>query len=256
MAYAIDLSGKVALVTGASRGIGLACAEILAASGARVVLNAAPSAADPEALTRLAADMTARHGVSCLALAADAADARAVAALYQELFRQTRRLDILVANAGVMENAMLGMISGDSMRRTLGVNVEGVLNHLQMATRLLRRNAEGGSVVATSSIVGVRGNAGQALYAASKAAVIGAVLSAARELAADGIRVNAVAPGFIDTAMTASLAPEVKARLLGQVGMKRIGTPEDVARAVLFLVSDLAAYVTGQVLGVDGGMTL
>lgn len=254
MAYAIDLAGKVALVTGASRGIGLACAELLAASGAQVVLNAGPATA--EALARLAADMTARHGVPCLALVADAADPKAVAALYQELFRQTRRLDILVANAGVMENAVLGMIGADAMRRTLGVNVEGVLNHMQMAARLLRRNAEGCSIVATSSIVGARGNAGQTLYAASKAAVIGAVLAAARELAPDGIRVNAIAPGFIDTAMTAALAPDIRERLAAKIGMKRTGTPEDVARTVLFLVSDLAAYVTGQVLGVDGGMTL
>ena len=254
MASTIDLAGKVALVSGASRGIGRACAELLAAHGARVMLN---SVRDPDELANIAADLQKRTGCECWAFTADTADADAVGSLYKDLMRRAGRLDILVANAGVMEDGRIGMIAKAQIEHTLGVNVAGLLNHIQMAARLMSRNQTGGgSIIAMSSIIGRMGNAGQMLYGASKAAIIGAVQSAAKELAAQQIRVNAIAPGFIDTAMTQILSAAIREERLKSIGMGRIGTPIDVARAVLFLASDLSAYVTGQVLGVDGGMII
>ncbi|MDD5585784.1 MAG: glucose 1-dehydrogenase [Alphaproteobacteria bacterium] len=252
MASLVDLSGKVALVTGASRGIGRATAEILATHGANVVLNAV---SNPQGLMDAASDLQSRYGVTCWALPADAAKPEAVTQLYKDALKKAGRLDILVANAGVLEDALIGMIAEEQIEHTLSVNVAGMLRHIQMAARLMRRG-KGGSVIAMSSIIGRFGNTGQMLYGASKAAVIGMVLSAAKELAPDNIRVNAVAPGFIETDMTAQLPAAKRDQLMANVGMKRAGLPEDVAKAVLFLASDLSAYVTGQVLGVDGGMII
>jgi len=252
MASLIDLSGKVALVTGASRGIGRACAEILAAHGAKVALNAV---SDPAALAKQAEELQRRHSQTCWALPADAADASAVTQLYKDLLQKAGRLDILIANAGIMEDALIGMIMPEQIQRTLAVNIGGVLNHIQMAARLMKRNAkDGGSIVAMSSIIGRVGNTGQMLYGASKAAIIGAVLSAAKELASDNIRVNAIAPGFIDTDMTAKLPKDIREKRIANIGMGRIGTPEEVARTALYLASSLSGYVTGQIVGVDGGM--
>jgi 3-oxoacyl-[acyl-carrier protein] reductase len=250
----IDLNGKVALVTGGGRGIGLATAELLAAHGARVMINGVGDAA---ALVKTAADIEKRSGRTCWAVTADAADAEAVSRLYKDLLQRAGRLDVLVANAGVLEDARIGMISEAQIDHTLGVNVKGLLHHIQLATRLMAHNdASGGSVIAMSSIIGRAGNAGQMLYGASKAAILGAVQSAAKELAPQQIRVNAIAPGFIDTAMTQTLPAAIRTARLASIGMGRIGTPHDVARAALFLASDLSAYITGQVIGVDGGMVI
>jgi 3-oxoacyl-[acyl-carrier protein] reductase len=251
------LAGRVALVTGATRGIGRATAEILAAHGARVAVN---GRSDPAAVEAFAADLAARHGTETLAVPADMADPKAVGAMVRAVGARFGRLDVLVANAGILGDGRLGMLGADTVDRVLAVNVAGPLHAIQTAARLMRRNAPGpggrGAIVALGSIVGTRGNVGQALYAASKAAMVGLVLSAAKELGPDGIRVNAVAPGFVETAMTAHLDTAVRDRLLGGVALGRPGTPEDVARAVLFLVCDLSGYVSGQVLGVDGGMAL
>lgn len=252
MVSLIDLSGKVALVTGARRGIGRACAELLAAHGASVVLN---DAHEPDLLRNLAKDLESQYQRPFWALPADAADDKAVHQLYQDVFKAAGRLDILVANAGIMDDALIGMITPQQINTTLAVNLSGVLHHIQMAARLMKRNS-GGTMIATASIVGRVGNKGQLVYGASKAGVIGAVLSAAKELAASNIRVNAIAPGFIDTAMTQALPPSVHASMLASVGMQRIGKPEDVAKVVLFLASPLAGYVTGQIIGVDGGMVI
>jgi 3-oxoacyl-[acyl-carrier protein] reductase len=246
------LSGRVALVTGASRGIGLAVAQTLAAHGAAVVLN---GHGDGEALEAQAQALAARHAVPCLAAPADVADPAALAAVFKTLHRRFGRLDILVNNAGILGDGMLGMLGAATVDRVLAVNVAGPLHATQLAARLMRRHG-GGAIVNLGSIVGTRGNAGQALYAASKAALVGLTASAAKELGPLGIRVNAVAPGFIATAMTASLDAGVVARHRAAIALGRDGTPDDVARAVLFLVSDLAAYITGQVLGVDGGMVM
>jgi 3-oxoacyl-[acyl-carrier protein] reductase len=251
MAYPINLSGKVALVTGASRGIGRAVAERLAEAGAAVALN---STTDDSAL---AAEIGAMYGVPCWSLPGDVAEAAAVTDLYKQLLQKAGRLDILVANAGILDDARIGMISAASIQKTLAVNVAGVLHHLQMAARLMKRNGpEGGSMIAMSSIIATKGNVGQTLYGASKAALVGMVLSAAKELAPDQIRVNALAPGYIETAMTADLPDSAKAAHLAAIGMGRAGLPADVADAALFLASPLSRYVTGQVIGVDGGMVI
>jgi 3-oxoacyl-[acyl-carrier protein] reductase len=229
----------VALVTGSTRGIGLAAARRLAQDGFTVVVNGTD-----EAVARARADELGGD-----ALAFDVADPAAVDAALRELFQRHKRLDALVNNAGVLEDALLGMIQP---QRTFAVNAMGVLNTMQAAARLLARGG-GGSIVNVASIIGVTGNAGQV---ASKAAVIGMTRSAAKELAPKGVRVNAVAPGFIDTDMTRALPPETFDERVASVGLGRAGTPEEVAEAIAWLSSDRARYVTGQVLGVDGGMVI
>ncbi len=247
----LDLEGRVAVVTGASRGIGLATARRLSEHGAHVVLTARSSA---ESLRALADELSHGRG-RVLALTADVREASEVAGLYQSVFKELRRLDILVNNAGILGDGLIGMIPEATMQDTLATNVLGAMHHLQAATRLMRRGG-GGAIVNVSSIVGVRGNAGQTVYASSKAALLGITKSAAKELGPFSIRVNAVCPGYIDTEMIRHLSPEIHRERLASIAMGRIGTPDDVARAVLFLVSDLSTYVTGQVLGVDGGMIL
>lgn len=247
------LEGRVALVTGASRGIGLATAELLAQQGAHVVLNASPSSA--ERLADLARTFTDRFGVTALALPADAADPAAIRLLYKSIFQSFKRLDVLVNNAGIMQDAVLGMISEDLLHRSLAINVAGPLLHLQEAARLMARHRSG-SIINLSSILGRTGHANQTVYCSTKAALIGLTLAAAKELGPKGIRVNAVAPGFIDTDMTRALPEERRAQTIAQIGLGRAGAPADVAQTILFLASDLAGYITGQVLGVDGGMVI
>ncbi|MGC2855616.1 SDR family NAD(P)-dependent oxidoreductase [Novispirillum sp. DQ9] len=246
------LHGRVAVVTGASRGIGRAVAERLAGAGADVVLTALR---DPAALEVLAADIAARHGVRCLGVAGDVADAAAVSALFSTVHKTFKRLDILVNNAGIMDDAPLGMIAADSLDRTLAVNLAGPLLCLQTAARLMRRGG-GGAVVNLGSLIGLRGAPGQAAYAAAKAGIVGLTLAAAKELGPAGIRVNAVAPGFIDTDMTARFDEAARAGRIAATPLGRLGTAEDVAAAVLFLASPEASFITGQVLGVDGGMVV
>jgi 3-oxoacyl-[acyl-carrier protein] reductase len=251
MASLTDLSGRVALVTGASRGIGLAIADLLASQGASVVLSARSD------VPKEAEGIAVHHGTRTWSMPADVRDAASVQALYRRVFAEAGRLDILVANAGVLEDALIGMISEEQLANSLATNVAGVLRHVQLAARLMRRNgAEGGSIISMSSIIGVQGNEGQMLYGATKAALLGMVRSASKELAPQGIRVNAIAPGFIDTDMTRALPDRARTRLLAGIRMKRAGTAEDVARVALFLASDLSRYVTGQVVGVDGGLVL
>jgi 3-oxoacyl-[acyl-carrier protein] reductase len=244
------LSGKVAVVTGSTRGIGWAVADTLAAQGASVVVNGVSS---PDKVQQVAEELERRHGVPCLGLVADAADARQVAAVYQAIFKRFKRLDVLVSAAGIMRGALIGMIADELVQQTLAINLAGSIHHLQAAAKLMARNKRG-AIVNLTSILGVEGTEGQSVYAASKAGVVGLTLAAAKELAPQGIRVNAVAPGFIATDLTAALSEEKRAEFAARIRMGRVGQPEDVARAVLFLASDLASYITGQVLGVDGSM--
>lgn len=244
----IDLSGRVALVTGASRGIGLAIAQRLAAAGASVVVNA--RTIDDGILEAFGKDEAQRISV----LPGDVGAPETAGQMTRAIFTHHKRLDILVNNAGIMRPAPIGMISDDEIDRTLAINLAGAIRLIQSAARLMART--GGSIVNLSSIVGLKGATGQLAYAASKAGIVGATLAAAKELAPKGIRVNAVAPGFIETGLTAALSAEVRHEALGSIGLARAGTVEDVADAVLFLASDLSRYVTGQVLGVDGGMVL
>jgi 3-oxoacyl-[acyl-carrier protein] reductase len=248
----IDLSNRVALVTGSSRGIGLATAERLFAAGANVVLN---NIAESEELAAAGAKLAAQRADGVAISVGDVGDPEAAKQIVRTAFNRWKRLDILVNNAGILRDNLIGMIPDEDIHSVLATNLVGVIATIQHAARLIARN-KNGSIVNISSIIGVRGNRGELVYGASKAGVIGATLSAAKELAPLGVRVNAIAPGFIDTAMTAHLRPEVRAERIASIAMGRIGKPEDVANTVLFLASEYASYVTGQVIGVDGGMLI
>ena len=247
----LRLEGRLAYVTGASQGIGWAVARSLAGQGAHVVLGGR----DASLLEARSKELKAAHGQPADFLVADVANAAEIRAAFAALFRRHRRLDILVNNAGVLGDARLGMISDETIEHTFAVNAHAAILHLQSAVRLMQRSGAG-SIINISSIIGLQGNAGQCVYAASKAALVGLTLAAAKELAPLKIRVNAVAPGYIATRMVEHLEPKVHAERLASIKMGRVGQPEDVANAVLFFASGLSAYVTGQVLGVDGGMVV
>lgn len=238
-----DLHGRVALVTGGTRGIGLATVRALAEAGATVVLTGRDEA--------VAKEVAAASG-AVAGLALDVTDAKAVSTLVRGVAKEHGGLDIVVANAGIMEDAVIGMIREELVDTTLSTNVAGTLHTVQAAARAMQRRRSG-AIVVLASIVGEYGSAGQTVYAASKAAVANIARSAAKELGRSGIRVNAVAPGVIRTDLTARVeeGPVVEKTPLG-----RLGTPEDVAHAIRFLVSDEAAFITGQVLGIDGGLVL
>lgn len=246
------LQDKVCFITGSTRGIGWATARESARHGATVILNHRGSAA---LLGERCGELEAEFHVTAIGLAADINDAPAVKNCYAEIFSRFKRIDVLVNNAGVLQDALLGMISHEMMRAVIDTNLVGSLVHLQEASRLMARNRRG-SIINISSIIGRFGNEGQTVYAASKAAVIGMTMAAAKELAPKNIRVNAVAPGFVDTAMTRQLPPEKFQQRMAGIRMGRIGTAEEVARVIVFLASDMSSYVTGQVIGVDGGMII
>lgn len=245
------LSGKVAFVTGASRGIGRAVALRLAADGAKVALNFASNSAKAEAVK---AEIEAAGGTAML-MQGDVAKFEVVAELIKKVVNEWGRLDILINNAGITRDNLLIKMSEDDFDRVISTNLKGVFNCTKAVTKLMMKQ-RGGRIVNMSSVVGLKGNISQANYAAAKAGIIGFTKSAARELASRGVTVNAVAPGFINTDMTAALSEKVKEVLLQEIPAGRMGTPEDVANAVAFLVSDEAAYITGQVLSVDGGMVM
>jgi 3-oxoacyl-[acyl-carrier protein] reductase len=239
---------RVAFISGSTRGIGWACARSFAAAGYAVVVN---GMSDSSVIEARALELTAEFGVPAFGVLADAGDEAQVAACYQTIFKRLRRLDVLVNNAGILADGRIGMVPGELVRRVLAVNSAGSFYHLQAAARLMGRRGSG-AIVNLTSIMGVRGAAGASAYAASKAAIIGLTLSAAKELGPQGIRVNAVAPGMIETDMLSGLKPEVIQDRVRAIPLGRLGTAEEVARAVLFVAE--ASYITGQVLGVDGGM--
>jgi 3-oxoacyl-[acyl-carrier protein] reductase len=245
------MNNRVAFVTGASRGIGAACARALAGDGYQLVLHARSLAA----LEALLVTLPAACAESSLLLTYDLTEHEAIGRAFQDIFKRFRRLDALVNNAGIMEPAKLGMISQAALTRALDVNLAAAIQHMQGAAKLMGRSG-GGAVINMSSIVGRYGFEGQVPYAASKAGLIGATLAAAKELAPQRVRVNAVAPGYIDTEMNRQHSDEVHQQNLARVRMGRMGQPEEVAHLVRFLASTQAAYITGQVIGVDGGMSL
>jgi 3-oxoacyl-[acyl-carrier protein] reductase len=245
------LDGKVAWITGASRGIGRGIALAFACLGAKTVLVAR----EPAHLEETLAAIRAAHGVEPIVADYDICDPAQVGAAFSKYYRELRQLDVLVNNAGVMADALLGMITPAQVQQTFAVNVFATISHMQYAARLMTRSGRG-SIINIASIIGRCGNAGQVVYGASKAAVIGMTQSAAKELAPQKIRVNAIAPGFIETDMVRQLTAEKFDERLKSIAMGRIGSPQDVAQAVLFLASDSSEYVTGQILGVDGGMVV
>lgn len=244
------LEGRVALVTGASRGIGAAVAQRLAAEGASVVINFA-GRAEAAASVVLAIE---QGGGSAIAVQADVSDSAACAALVEAVVARFGRIDILVNNAGITRDGLLVRMSDDDWRSVIDTNLSGAF-YLARSVGKLMMKQRFGSIVNMASVVGMMGNAGQVNYAAAKAGLIGMTKSIARELAGRGVRVNAVAPGFIATDMTDALPDAAREAAVSSIAMGRLGTPEDIAAAVAFLVSDDAAYITGQVIAVDGGMT-
>jgi 3-oxoacyl-[acyl-carrier protein] reductase len=252
MASRLTLDGRVAYVTGSTRGIGNAIATTFAAAGATVVINGRSS---EDAVDAVSAEIRDRFGVASLGIFADQRDPAAIKLAFRRIFETYGRLDILVNNAGIVDDALIGMISDRSIDDTFATNAVALIHNMQSAARLMRRNG-GGSIINLSSIMGIHGNPGEVVYSATKAAVIGMTKSAAKELAPDGIRVNAIAPGFIDTDLTRALSPAHFEERLASVGFGRIGEPQDVANVALFLASDLSSYVTGQVIGVDGAMVV
>ena len=246
------LEGKVVFITGSTRGMGWATARLFARHGATVVLN---GHRDRELLETRVKALNDAHEGRASGEFFDVADPQAVTRCYQAIFKRHGRLDVLINNAGMIDDAMLGMIPQSAIDRTFAVNTLGVLYNLQAAARLMSRHQRG-SIVNVSSIMARRGCEGQTVYAASKAALLGMTLSAAKELAPKGIRVNAVAPGYINTDLIKDLPPAIHQERLASLKMGRIGEPEEVANVHLFLASDMASYVTGQVIGVDGGMLI
>jgi 3-oxoacyl-[acyl-carrier protein] reductase len=244
------LQGKVALVTGAARGIGRSIAELLADEGADVAvcdLNA-------EWLAETVAAIQGK-GRRAAAFAADVSQAAPVEAVVEGTVKALGRLDLLVNNAGITKDALAVRMSEQDWDAVINVNLKGTFLFSKAAARVLMRQ-KSGSIVNIASIIGLIGNAGQCNYAASKAGVIALTKSFARELAGRNVRVNAVAPGFIVSKMTDALSQEVRDQMLAAIPMKRFGEAVDVARAVAFLASEDASYLTGQVLSVNGGMVM
>jgi 3-oxoacyl-[acyl-carrier protein] reductase len=241
------LDGKVALVTGASRGIGRAIALRLAAEGAHVLAAARDAARAAEVVAEIA-----QSGGRGFALALDVADRASVEAAFTALLAAHGRLDILVNNAGVTRDNLLLRMKAEDWDQVLATNLTGAFHCTQAALKPMIKQ-RGGRIVNITSVVGLAGNAGQANYAASKAGLIGFTKSVAREVASRNITANAVAPGFIETDMTAAMTDKAREAVVSAIPLGRVGRSEDIAAAVAFLVSDEAAYITGQVLAVDGG---
>jgi 3-oxoacyl-[acyl-carrier protein] reductase len=243
----IDLTGKVALVTGASRGIGRAIASRLAAQGALVVAAARATHADAAV-----AELTAAGG-RAEALTVDVTETAALERVPADIVSRHGRLDILVSNAGITRDQLLLRMKREDWDAVLATNLTATFVLAQAALRPMLKQ-RGGRIIAVSSVVGQMGNAGQANYAASKAGLIGFTKALAREVASRGITVNVIAPGMIDTDMTRAIGDKQQVDWASQIPLGRLGTPEDVAAAACFLASDEASYITGHVLAVNGGM--
>ena len=245
------LKGKIALVTGASRGIGRQIAISMAREGALVIVNYNGSAARAEETVK---EIT-ESGGQAEAVQCNVSDYAAVEEMVKYVIGKYKRLDVLVNNAGITKDNLLMKMGEEDFDAVIGINLKGAFNCTKHVSRQMLKQ-KGGRIINISSVSGVMGNAGQANYCASKAGVIGLTKSVARELGSRAITVNAIAPGFIDTEMTEVLSEDVKKAMGEQIPLKRFGRTEDVAEAAVFLASDRAAYITGQVINVDGGMAM
>jgi 3-oxoacyl-[acyl-carrier protein] reductase len=243
----IDLKGKNALVTGSTRGIGRAIAETLAKSGARVAVVGRD--------LQKAKEAAAAVGNGAQGFACDVTDTAAVAKLVADVEAAFGSIDILVNNAGITRDNLVMRLKDEDWDAVMNANLRGAFAAIRAASRGMMKKRSG-RIINVSSIIGIIGNKGQANYAASKAGLIALTKSVAKELGSRNILVNAVAPGFIETEMTAGMTPEARDALGKQIALERLGAPQDVAAAVAFLASDLASYITGQVLVVDGGMVM
>ena len=247
----MQLTGKTAIVTGGSRGIGRAAALTLAEAGADVAVIYAGNTAAAEETVRLIEE----KGRKGLAIQCDVADEAAVTAMVKDVKKELGRIDILVNNAGITRDGLLMIMKEADWQAVLDTNLTGAFHCTKAVTRLMMKQRSG-SIINITSVVGETGNAGQANYAAAKAGLIGFTKSVAKELASRNIRCNAIAPGCIETDMTAVLGEDTVDAMIKTIPMSRVAQPEEVAKAVLFLASDDASYITGQTLNVDGGMVM
>lgn len=245
------LTGKTALVTGASRGIGAAIAKALAKEGAAVVMNYNGSKEKAQAV----ADEITLSGGKAEIYRCSVSDFEACGEMIKTLVQKYGRIDILVNNAGITRDGLLMKMSEEDFDAVVDTNLKGAFNTIRHMSRYFLKQ-KSGKIINISSVSGILGNAGQANYSASKAGVIGLTKSAARELASRGINVNAIAPGFIATDMTNAMSKDAKAKMTEMIPLNRIGKPEEIADMAVFLASDKADYITGQVFAVDGGMTI
>jgi 3-oxoacyl-[acyl-carrier protein] reductase len=243
----IDLSGKTALVTGSTRGIGRAIADTLAGAGARVAVVGRDASRAEEVATAL--------GGGAAGFACDVADIASVTALVESVEKAFGQIDILVNNAGLTRDNILFRLKDDDWDAVLDANLRGAFVAIRAASRGMMKR-RWGRIINIASVVGITGNKGQSNYAASKAGLIGLTKSVAKELASRNILINAVAPGFIETDMTAAMTAEARSALAAQIPLERLGKPADVAATVAFLASEHASYITGQVLVVDGGLVM
>jgi 3-oxoacyl-[acyl-carrier protein] reductase len=247
----IDLSGRVALVTGSTRGIGRAIAETLAGCGARVAVTGRDLARAAE----VAAAIATATGADVRGFAVDIADAPQAAALVDQVEKAFGQVDILVNNAGLTRDNLIMRLKDEDWDAVIDANLRGAFITCRAASRGMMKR-RWGRIINIASVVGLTGNKGQSNYAASKAGLIGLTKSIAKELASRNVLANVLAPGFIETDMTAAMTPEAKTTLSAGIPLERLGTPQDIAGMVAVLASDLAAYVTGQVIVVDGGLVM
>ena len=246
------LKGKTTLITGASRGIGKGIAEAFAKNGSNIAFTYASSVEKAKAFE---AELTAKYGVKAIGYQSNAADFNAAQALADQVTADFGTIDVLINNAGITRDTLLMRMSEDQWDEVMDTNLKSAFNLTKACLKVFLKN-KAGSIINMTSIVGITGNAGHANYAASKAGLIGFTISVAKELGSRNVRCNAIAPGFIETEMTAELKEEVRTAWIDTIPLKRGGTTEDVANLCLFLASDMSTYITGQTINICGGMVM